>query len=58
KKKKIGEIILVNKNGIQINTINGILNITQLQLSGKKIMSAHDFLNSKKEWFVPGIQLD
>ncbi|MCW5196393.1 methionyl-tRNA formyltransferase [Buchnera aphidicola (Pemphigus obesinymphae)] len=53
-KKKAGEIILANKNGIQINTKNGILNITKLQISGKKIMSVLDFLNSKKEWFVPG----
>jgi methionyl-tRNA formyltransferase len=57
-KKKIGEVISANKNGIQINTINGIFNITQLQMSGKKIISVHDFLNSKKEWFIPGTQLN
>ncbi|CAL4324845.1 methionyl-tRNA formyltransferase [Buchnera aphidicola] len=54
KKKQIGEIISANKNGIQINTKNGILNITKLQMSGKKTMSVLNFLNSKKKWFIPG----
>lgn len=58
KEKKIGEVISANKNGIKINTINGIFNITQLQISGKKIISVHDFLNSKKEWFIPGKKID
>ncbi|CAL4043842.1 methionyl-tRNA formyltransferase [Buchnera aphidicola] len=58
KNKKIGEIIICNKNGIQINTVNNILNITKLQIPGKKIISTLDFLNSKKKWFLPGTKLD
>ncbi|CDG99509.1 methionyl-tRNA formyltransferase [Xenorhabdus bovienii] len=49
-----GTIIKADKKGIQIATADGILNITQLQPSGKKSMSAADFLNSKRDWFTPG----
>ncbi|CDH19727.1 methionyl-tRNA formyltransferase [Xenorhabdus bovienii] len=49
-----GTIIKADKKGIQIATSDGILNITQLQSSGKKAMPAADFLNSKRDWFTPG----
>ncbi|CDH05710.1 10-formyltetrahydrofolate:L-methionyl-tRNA(fMet) N-formyltransferase [Xenorhabdus bovienii str. oregonense] len=49
-----GTIIKADKKGIQIATADGILNITQLQSSGKKAMPAADFLNSKRDWFTPG----
>lgn len=51
---KPGEIILANKQGIQVATKNGILNITELQLANKKIMTSKEVLNSKKLWFIPG----
>lgn len=53
-----GTIIHADKKGIQISTGNGILNITQLQLSGKKVMSAADLLNSRREWFMPGNKIN
>jgi len=52
--KKIGEIIIADKTGIHINTIDGIFNIVKLQISGKKIMTTEEFLNSKKSWFQSG----
>lgn len=53
-----GTILAADKSGIQIATVKGILNITQLQPAGKKIMSAHDLLNARKDWFTPGRQLN
>lgn len=53
-----GTIITADKQGIAIATSNGILVITELQPSGKRIMSAQDLLNSKRTWFVPGQRLN
>ncbi|WP_367680289.1 methionyl-tRNA formyltransferase [Candidatus Fukatsuia anoeciicola] len=53
-----GTVINANSNGIQIITTNGVLNITQLQPAGKKVMSAANFLNSRREWFSIGNQLE
>ncbi|GMB70599.1 methionyl-tRNA formyltransferase [Pectobacterium brasiliense] len=53
-----GTIIQADKQGIQIATADGILNIQELQPAGKKVMSAQDLLNSRREWFVPGNTLD
>ncbi|CAQ86266.1 MULTISPECIES: methionyl-tRNA formyltransferase [Photorhabdus] len=52
-----GTVLQADKKGIHIATANGILNITQLQPAGKKAMSAENLLNSKREWFTPGIKL-
>lgn len=52
-----GTIIHADKHGIQVATVDGVLNITQLQPAGKKAMSAADLLNSRREWFTPGNQL-
>nr|WP_231128955.1 methionyl-tRNA formyltransferase [Proteus hauseri] len=49
-----GTILKADKTGIYIATGNGILNITELQPSGKKPMASADFLNSKRDWFTPG----
>lgn len=49
-----GTIVHADKHGIQVATANGILNLTQLQPAGKKIMSAQDLLNARREWFIPG----
>lgn len=49
-----GEIVLADKNGIQVVTAEGVLNIAELQPAGKKPMKAQDLLNSRREWFTPG----
>lgn len=56
-KAEPGTIIQAGKQGIQVATSEGVLNILQLQPSGKKSMSAQDLLNSRKEWFVVGSKL-
>lgn len=52
-----GTVVAANKHGIQVTTQQGILNIEILQPAGKKPMSAQDILNSRKEWFTPGVAL-
>lgn len=51
---KAGEILLINKAGIDIATGNGILRILELQLPGGKILNVANFLNAKKDFFKPG----
>lgn len=55
--KQPGEIVHAGKQGIQIATADGVLNLVSLQPAGKKAMSAQDLLNSRREWFVPGTVL-
>lgn len=55
--KQPGEILHADKQGIQIATIDGVLNLQSLQPAGKKAMSAQDLLNSRREWFAPGTVL-
>lgn len=52
--RAVGTVLKVDKQGIQIATAEGVLNITQLQPSGKKPMSVQDFLNGRADWFVEG----
>ena len=52
--KAVGPVLAVDKNGIQIATQQGVLNITQLQPAGKKPMSVQDFLNGRGDWFKVG----
>lgn len=54
---ELGTIIDANKQGIQVATAEGILNLESLQPAGKKAMSAQDLLNSRREWFTPGKHL-
>lgn len=54
---KPGTIVHADKNGIQVATTDGVLNMTELQPAGKKVMSAADLLNSRREWFILGSQL-
>lgn len=54
---KPGTIIEVSKQGIQVATADGVLNLESLQPAGKKAMSAQDLLNSRREWFIPGSHL-
>ncbi len=49
-----GTVLETGKQGIQIATADGILNLEDLQPAGKKPMSAQDLLNSRREWFMPG----
>jgi methionyl-tRNA formyltransferase len=43
--------VLENKSSLDIVTGNGVLAITKLQLSGKRIMTAKDFLNGHSDFF-------
>ena len=52
-----GTIIDANKQGIQVATAEGILNLEPLHPAGKKAMNAQDLLNSRREWFTPGNRL-
>lgn len=47
-----GTIISADKQGIQVATARGVLNLLQLQPAGKKPMSVQDLLNSRREWFT------
>ncbi|QZN95625.1 methionyl-tRNA formyltransferase [Symbiopectobacterium purcellii] len=49
-----GTIVSADKQGIQVATAQGVLNLLQLQPAGKKPMSVQDLLNSRREWFTPG----
>ncbi|WP_312241864.1 methionyl-tRNA formyltransferase [Pantoea sp.] len=49
-----GEILRADKQGIQIATAQGVLNLELLQPAGKKAMPVQDLLNSRREWFTPG----
>jgi methionyl-tRNA formyltransferase len=49
-----GTVISATKQGIQVATGEGILNLLNLQLAGKKAMPVQDILNARKEWFVVG----
>ncbi|QIQ41494.1 MAG: methionyl-tRNA formyltransferase [Buchnera aphidicola (Aphis urticata)] len=50
----IGEIISINKYGMQINTKNKILNIEKIQLPGKNIVKIQEMMLSKKHHFRCG----
>lgn len=55
---KIGEVISANKSGIVIQCLETQLNITKLQFSGGKVISAADALNGKhKDLLQPGTVL-
>lgn len=56
-KAQAGEILSADKNGILIACSEHALLITSLQLPGKKAMATQDALNSRREWFSPGIVL-
>lgn len=43
-----GEIVEISKDGIFVQTGNGILAITELKPAGKRAMSVRDFLNGKQ----------
>lgn len=53
-----GVIIQADKTGIQVQCSQGILNLEVIQLAGKKAMPVQAILNSRKEMFAVGTQLD
>lgn len=52
-----GTIIQADKLGIEVATVEGSLRLEILQPAGKKRMTAQDLLNSRQEWFQPGVKL-
>ncbi|ABM01953.1 methionyl-tRNA formyltransferase [Psychromonas ingrahamii 37] len=52
-----GTIITASKNGIQVATGEGIINLEVLQLAGKKALPVQDILNSRRELFAQGTLL-
>ncbi|XBC39154.1 MAG: methionyl-tRNA formyltransferase [Buchnera aphidicola (Nurudea shiraii)] len=55
---EIGEIILLNKTGLQIQTKKNILNIKKIQIPGKKIIHAYNLKNLKNNQFIPKNKLN
>lgn len=49
-----GTVLSVEKNGIQIATMEGVLNLLVLQPAGKKPMPVADFINGRRDWFTLG----
>ncbi|GAB4297535.1 MAG: methionyl-tRNA formyltransferase [Methylophaga sp.] len=47
-KGKPGDIVQVSKHGLDVQTGDGILRITKLQIPGKRAMPVSDFLNANK----------
>lgn len=53
----VGTIICADKKGIQVVTGAGVLNLEIIQLAGKKAMPVQDILNSRRDLFAPGVNL-
>src|SRR5699024_5164500 len=53
-----GTILQADKHGLTIATAEGCLQITHLQLPGKKAMTVQEILNARQDWFTVGRQLD
>ncbi|HHQ4756766.1 methionyl-tRNA formyltransferase [Aeromonas hydrophila] len=53
-----GTLLMADKQGIDIATGKGVLRLLTLQPPGKKAMSVSDLLNSRRDWFEPGTQLN
>ena len=53
-----GTVAHIDKDSIGIFCNNGIILITDLQFPGKKIISARDFFNSKKDIISVGDSLN
>lgn len=53
-----GTLLKADKQGIDIATGKGVLRLLTLQPPGKKAMSVTDLLNSRRDWFDPGTQLN
>lgn len=55
--KNTGIILQISKNNIDVTTGYGILSLLLIQIEGKKIMSIHEILNYRKEWFQIGSKI-
>ena len=53
-----GTLLRADKQGIDVATGKGVLRLLTLQPPGKKAMSVSDLLNSRRDWFEPGTQLN
>ncbi|WP_439837118.1 methionyl-tRNA formyltransferase [Aeromonas enteropelogenes] len=53
-----GTLLKADKQGIDIATGKDVLRLLTLQPPGKKAMSVTDLLNSRRDWFEPGTQLN
>ena len=53
-----GTLLKADKQGIDVATGKGVLRLLTLQPPGKKAMSVPDLLNSRRDWFEPGTQLN
>ena len=49
-----GTVLRTGKEGIDVATAEGVLRLLRLHPPGKKPMQAHELLNSRQDWFVPG----
>ncbi|HEA3130771.1 TPA: methionyl-tRNA formyltransferase [Aeromonas hydrophila] len=56
--QRAGTLLKADKQGIDIATGKGVLRLLTLQPPGKKAMSVSDLLNSRRDWFEPGTQLN
>ncbi|MGY3960158.1 methionyl-tRNA formyltransferase [Aeromonas popoffii] len=56
--QSVGTLLKADKQGIDIATGKGVLRLLTLQPPGKKAMSVSDLLNSRRDWFEPGTQLN
>lgn len=56
--QRAGTLLKADKQGIDITTGKGVLRLLTLQPPGKKAMSVTDLLNSRRDWFEPGTQLN
>ncbi|MFM4862078.1 methionyl-tRNA formyltransferase [Aeromonas media] len=54
----VGTLLKADKQGIDVATSKGVLRLLTLQPPGKKAMSVPDLLNSRRDWFAPGTQLN
>jgi methionyl-tRNA formyltransferase len=49
-KAKVGEVVALDSGGFGIGTGDGILNILKLQLEGKQVLSAAEFLRGQRDF--------
>ena len=52
-----GQVLAVNGTGIVVKTGVDALRLTVIQLPGKRAMAVADVLHSRKNWILPGTQL-
>lgn len=56
--QRAGTLLKADKQGIDVATGKGVLRLLTLQPPGKKAMSVTDLLNSRRDWFEHGTQLN